>query len=101
MSVVIKVLGLADGTPTGFDGEYLLTCDAGRNGREPLSGQPMTAYMVTTPVLAQATRYETQEAIDLWRQVDPGRPVRADGKPNRPFTAFHIEMFDPDVVQDP
>jgi hypothetical protein len=40
-------------------------------------------------------RFKTAgEAWMLWRRPSRVRPVRADGKPNRPLTAFTIEVLD-------
>lgn len=86
---VIKVIGLTNGEPTAFDGQWVVEYDPGRDGRDP-RGRPMLCHLVTTPDLAQATRYETGEAFELWRAVDPRQPKRPDGKPNRPFTAFTV-----------
>jgi hypothetical protein len=32
------------------------------------------------------------EALDFWRQQSTVRPLRPDGKPNRPLTAYSIEV---------
>lgn len=34
----------------------------------------------------------TDEALNFWRQQSKTRPFREDGKPNRPLTAFSIEI---------
>jgi hypothetical protein len=33
-----------------------------------------------------------EEAIELYRRPSTVLPVRPDGKPNRPLTAFHVEF---------
>lgn len=33
-----------------------------------------------------------EEAIEFWRQSPDNRPLREDGKPNRPLTAFSVEF---------
>lgn len=90
MSGVIKIHGLINGEPTAFDGQYVVEYDAGRNGYDPLSGREMFAYLVTTPIRAEATRFE--DPLEVWRRIDPRMPTRADGRPNRPLTAFTIEV---------
>jgi len=89
---VIKVVGLVDGTPTAFDGQYLVEYDLTRDGVEPRTGASMMVHLVTTPDITKAARYETGAALELWRSVDPRCPVRPDGEPNRPLTAFSIEI---------
>lgn len=42
---------------------------------------------------ARAIHFATQaEAIEFWRQVPKSRPVREDGRPNRPLMAFSVEV---------
>ncbi len=90
--VVIKVHGLISGDPTGFDGQYVVEYDPGRNGIEPLSGQEMLCHLVTTPDVDKATKFDGPDAFELWRKPDPRRPLRPDGRPNRPLTAFTVEI---------
>jgi len=43
----------------------------------------------------QALRFEGfPEAMTAWRTVSKKKPKRADGKPNRPLTGFHVEIED-------
>jgi hypothetical protein len=40
---------------------------------------------------AKARRFaDLRAAMECWRQVPKARPVRPDGKPNRPLTAFTV-----------
>jgi hypothetical protein len=87
---VIQIASLIDGTRTPFDGQYVVEYDPGRQGFEPGTGKPMLCHLVTTPDIESATRYTKLEALALWRAVDPEHPVRRDGKPNRPLTAFSV-----------
>ncbi|KKF03292.1 hypothetical protein WN67_04190 [Mycolicibacterium obuense] len=48
-------------------------------------------HLVTTPDISQATRFTPDETVDLYRAVDQRNPIRADGEPNRPLTAFSVE----------
>lgn len=32
-------------------------------------------------------------ALEFWRQQSTVRPLRPDGKPNRPLTAFNVEFI--------
>jgi hypothetical protein len=43
--------------------------------------------------IAQAQVYPTfRDAFEAWRQVPKSRPVRGDGRPNRPLTSFTVEF---------
>jgi hypothetical protein len=95
---VIQVHGLISGQPTAFDGGFVVEFDASRDGVEPHSMRPMMAHLITTPNVDEATRCTAEEAFLLWQSVDSRNPVRGDGKPNRPFTAFTISVTDPEDV---
>lgn len=48
---------------------------------------------------AEALKFETSgEAWMLWRRRPFSRPVRPDGRPNRPLTAFTIEVVNEEDV---
>lgn len=89
---MIRIVGLINGGGSAFDGQYVVEYDPGRDGIEPSTGFPMLCYLVTTPDINQATRYTRVAAMELWRSIDPRYPVRPDGKPNRPLTAFTVEV---------
>jgi len=36
---------------------------------------------------------DATEAFEFYNQVPPNRPVREDGQPNRPLTAFSVEIL--------
>lgn len=94
MSVIMRIVGMADGTPTPFDDQWLLEYDPEQDGTDP-DGFPMSALLLTTPDRSIARRFtDAKEALACWRRVcqrDPhgGRP---DGGLNRPLTAFTIEV---------
>lgn len=90
---VIRIVGLVDGTPTDFDGQYIVEYDPSRSGTHPVKGEPMPVFhLVTTPDIRRATRFGGSEAADLYRAVDGRSPIRADGQPNRPLTAFTADI---------
>ena len=93
---VIQIIGLVTGAASVFDSEFVVEYDA---SRPDSTGNDSTCHLVTTPNLADATRYPAAEAFELWRSVDQRNPVRGDGKPNRPLTAFHVAFLDGDLVQ--
>lgn len=48
---------------------------------------------VWTAVIEDALRFESfVAAMECWRQVPANRLVRDDGQPNRPLTAFTVEI---------
>jgi hypothetical protein len=84
---VILLVGLANGQPSEFDGQYVVEYD-------PTYVEPGVPYyggkLVTTPDLAKAKRFtDAIEATKLWRASYGTRP---DGKPNRPLTAYTVEI---------
>lgn len=42
---------------------------------------------------------DVMTAVACWRQVPANRPLRADGRPNRPLTAMSMEFLDVEVVR--
>jgi hypothetical protein len=91
---VIRILGLADGGATPYDGQYLVDFDPSRDGIDAW-GRPMKAHLVTTPDPAQALHLSAVDAHRLWVAVDRRNPRRSDGKPNRPLTAFTVVIGRP------
>lgn len=71
-----------------MDGHYVVEYDPTRPGVTP-SGRPMLCHLVTTPDVEKATVYTPQEAFTVCNQ---SYGIRTDGKPNRPITAFHLEV---------
>lgn len=85
MSHVIKVLGLADGSWHAQEDTYLQSFDPdAHDGRGDAE---------LTDDLAAAMRFENAvEAMRLWQTQSTVQPTRLDGKPNKPLTAFTIEV---------
>lgn len=85
MKYVIKILCLADGTPTPSDNTYVKSFDPdGFNGRGQLT---------TTPDVGRAKQFSTQvEALRFWQQQSKVNPTRPDGQPNRPLTAYSVTI---------
>jgi hypothetical protein len=93
---VIQIVTLINGGKTAYDGQFVVEYNASRTGREQDTGRLMMCHLVATPNVDEAARYTTTEAWELWKSVDTRHPVRPDGKPNRPFTAFTINVCPPD-----
>ncbi len=94
----MQIVGLVARPPTPFDGQYVLEYDPERNGVAP-DGRLMSAHIVTTKDVGRARRWATGgEALAFWRQVCQREPTRIDGKPNRPLTAFTVEIASPEKL---
>jgi hypothetical protein len=80
------VAGLSPNGPTAQDmnGKFLKAFDPdAHNGR---------GWAEWTSQRHLARRWNSPgEVLEFWRTVAKEHPVRADGKPNRPLTAFTIE----------
>lgn len=88
---VIEIVGLNNAV-TPFDGQYLVEYDPEQDGKDPW-GRPMSAVIRTTKYPSLARKFQTQVAAwEYWRKTCKRDPKRADGKPNRPLTAFTITV---------
>lgn len=92
MNRVIKLVGLARGLPTEYDGQFVVEY-------EPPSMDAFGRYrddgkLVTSADIDQARRFpDLGAALDFGRQQNGLRP---DGLPNRPLTAWHLEFMTAD-----
>jgi hypothetical protein len=91
--LVIRIIGMANGQPpTGFEGEYIKRYSPERDGRDRY-GRRMQCHIETTPDKSEARRYAGLQAAHAeWTRVSLREPTRPDGRPNRPLTAFTVEM---------
>lgn len=87
----LKIIGLVSGEPTPFDRQYVVEYDPSRDGVDP-AGDGMLCHLTTTPDRGAALELPKMAAFELWRKVDDRTPLRPDGKPNRPLTAFTVEI---------
>jgi hypothetical protein len=97
MSVVIQVLGLADGRmfkrPAYVQSYRPELLRAYRQGQA--TELEAEEYLYLTDKRAWAWRYPDQAAaLEAWRYSIGVREW--DGMPDRPLTAFHVSIFDPD-----
>lgn len=90
MTQVIRIVCMADGRPSAFDGMYLWSWDLESGFEAALTAvpDPRSAHQFSTPA----------EALALWRSQSARIPKRPDGKPNRPLTAYTIEILSVDVA---
>lgn len=64
---------------------YVVDCDVDARG-----GLGVATFTATP---AEARQFATgAEALDFWKRVSTVRPKRPDGKPNRPLTAYTVEL---------
>jgi hypothetical protein len=84
MPVVVRVLGMANGLSIGpQDGWFIKHVD--------IQAIPDIHWLQLTPNLNLAKEWPSAgEVFELYREVLKKDPVRIDGKPNRPLTAFNI-----------
>lgn len=86
---VIKIIGLADGRPNDVDGAYLRLCDVDfGGGRGKVYG---------TNNIEKAMKFASAgDALTYWKRTSTILPTRVgyDDKPNRPFTAYTIQIMD-------
>jgi hypothetical protein len=78
----VACLGLADGRDAEITGAWLVWYDpAGNNG----NGDAAWSH---DP--ADAARFTDREWAELWTAAPANRPLRPDGKPNRPITMLNL-----------
>lgn len=80
---LMSLIGLADGRPSPVDRAYLVRCDVdARNGVGEVIGtdDPDKAMVFDTII----------DAMSYYRRESTVVPLRPDGRPNRPLTAFTI-----------
>lgn len=69
----------------GLDGPYLKSYDPEASGG--------IGHVIWTTDPDRARRFESrEEAMRLLQAIPRSRPLRPDGKPNRPLTAFTVSI---------
>lgn len=85
MAHAIRILRAADGSPTALAGFLVREYDPDEHegiGR-----------LAVTLVPEEALRFENAaEALREYRRISKVRPLRPDGLPNRPMTAYTVEI---------
>ena len=82
---VIRAMGFANGRHCPHVGQWLLSFDFNAH-----NGQ---GFGVFTKNPAKAMRFDdAKAAFAFWRTQSVVKPLRPDGKPNRPLTALTIEI---------
>ena len=87
---LIQILALGSGRPCAAAGEYVARFDP--DGGDPTVAYP-TGALETTPDADKALAFASAaDAWACWRQASRRTPRRPDGRPNRPLTAFMVEI---------
>ena len=81
---IVRLIGLATGHSTVSDGRYLVRYD-------PLPRPHGT--VVTSADITRAMVFKDFQ--DAFEYVQQQHGVRPDGLPNKPLTAYHLEIFAP------
>jgi hypothetical protein len=83
----ILIVESALGYSTEHDGRYIVSF-------EPDVDELGRGRLVTTPNVEEARDWpDPSAAFEFWRQRSKRVPLRPDGKPNRPLTAYTV-MFE-------
>jgi hypothetical protein len=81
----IKAIGFASGVACPHEGEWLKSFDFDAYGG--------IGEGVFTKSAERAKRFkDAGEAMKFWRTQSKVKPMRDDGKPNRPFTALTVAI---------
>lgn len=89
MATVMKLCGDAHGRALAKDGWYLEDFD--------FEAHDGLGLITMTPRISEAKRFEDfGAAIAFWRTSPVCKPLREDGKPNRPLTSTNWTFLDPD-----
>lgn len=84
---VIQIVGRPDGGTSDVTGKYVRGFDPDAHGGRG------TVEATSDPSLA--LQFEGfVEAMEFWRTPSTVLPVRPDGKPNRPLTAYHVHIHE-------
>ena len=83
----LRIVGLVNGGATPFDNQWLVSYDPDYHWPD---GTYDGGDLRTSPDERDARQFvDVKAAVEYWRQ---GHGIRADGKPNRPLTAFNVEI---------
>jgi hypothetical protein len=93
MATVMICTGIAGPFSCNTVGQYLQSCDFDAcNGR---------GYVAFTPDLDKAMKFpDKAAALQYWNTQSKTAPMRLDGKPNRPLTAYCVTIEDVGVAND-
>lgn len=87
MKIAIRVMGCIAGYHlAGMEGSYVHYVDV-------QAAATSDTWLQLTEDINDAWLWDSvEDALETWKEILFTDPVRYDGKPNRPFTAFTIEL---------
>jgi hypothetical protein len=85
--IIVRLLQLAAGGTTPFDGQYLVEYDPTRTGTGP-AGERLRTHLVCTADPGQARQFADITEAHGYCTAPSGQPYPAD----RPLTAYHVEI---------
>lgn len=86
MPSIIQIVGLASGRIIGIENQYVKSYTP--------DGNDGCGDLVVTRDITQAKVYSDQQAaLEAWRATSNTHPIRYDGEPNRPMTAFTVTII--------
>jgi hypothetical protein len=80
---VIRAVGFANGVPCPHEGQFLESFD-----HDAYDGRGYGEYTARPSKAKHFNSYG--EALDFWGKRSTVKPLREDGKPNRPLTALTV-----------
>ena len=84
----LKIIGLVNGGPTHYDGKYLVDYDPTPQTDE--DGE--FVHLIVADSRQDARQFDCiQAAMDFYLGLSANGP-RADGEPDRPLTAYSVEV---------
>lgn len=84
---ILRAVAHANGTPCPVSGQYLSGFDDSK-----FDGIGLARWTRERDV---AKRFATHAAaFAFWQQQSDARPLRSDGRPNRPLTAYTVEILE-------
>jgi hypothetical protein len=81
----IKIVSFANGKPCNEAGSYIKNFDA---EAYPARGSVLLTW---SPDEARLFR-DQQQAYEFWQTQSKHEPIRPDGRPNRPLTAYNVTV---------
>lgn len=89
MRLVIKIESNAAGVVEPRAGSYIMDFDPNFGGNQHRG----RGLLLSSPDKEDAKTFRNmEEALTFWRQQSETVPLRDDGEPNRPLTAYNISL---------
>ena len=88
---VIKILNDAFFGVTSESGKYISAYD-------PATPNDGFGKLELTSKITEAKKFQGfGEALNFWKQQSTTKPLRYDGKPNKPLSKYTVDIFDADA----